>query len=154
VNSGIIVLSFTLAYLENKYANKFWTALHYWYLVPIVLLTFKEIHFMVKPIRVYDFDNLFIIIDRWMFGTDPTHWLNQFSHPLLTEILQIIYGMFYLLPIILGLSLIKKNRIVAMDFALFTIVYGFFLSYLGYFTLPGIGPRFTLHDFFTIFAVN
>ena len=37
-----------------------------------------------------------------------------------------------------------------MDFALFSIIYGFLLSYLGYFTLPGIGPRFTLHDFSTI----
>jgi membrane-associated phospholipid phosphatase len=27
------------------------------------------------------------------------------------------------------------------------IVYGFYLSYIGYFSLPGVGPRFTLHDF-------
>jgi membrane-associated phospholipid phosphatase len=26
-------------------------------------------------------------------------------------------------------------------------VYGFYLSYIGYFALPGVGPRFTLHDF-------
>jgi membrane-associated phospholipid phosphatase len=29
-------------------------------------------------------------------------------------------------------------------------VYGFYLSYLGYFLLPAIGPRFTLHDFYAI----
>jgi membrane-associated phospholipid phosphatase len=29
-------------------------------------------------------------------------------------------------------------------------VYGFFLSYLGYFFLPAVGPRFTLHDFATL----
>jgi len=27
------------------------------------------------------------------------------------------------------------------------IVYGFYLSYLGYFLLPAVGPRFTLHTF-------
>ena len=150
VNVGIILLAFSLAYLETKNDNKLWRALHYWYIAPLVLLTFIEIYFMVKPIRTYDFDTLFIAIDRWMFGTDPTHWLHQFANPVLTEILQIIYGMFYLLPIILGLSLLRKKRFVAMDFALFTIFYGFCLSYLGYFTLPGIGPRFTLHDFSTI----
>ena len=105
---------------------------------------------MVKPIRVYDYDNLFIAIDRWMFGTDPTHLLYKIATPLLTEILQIIYGMFYLLPIILGLVLLRKKKYVEMDFAMFTIIYGFCLSYLGYFMLPGIGPRFTLHNFFTI----
>jgi len=150
VNTGIIMLAFVLAYLETKYENKLWQGLHYWYIAPLVLLTFKEIYFMVKPIRTFDFDNLFITIDRWMFGTDPTHFLHQIANPVLTEVLQIIYGMFYLLPIFLGLFLLRKKRYVAMDFALFTIFYGFCLSYLGYFLLPGIGPRFTLHNFFTI----
>ncbi len=150
VNTGIIMLAFVLAYLETKYENKLWQGLHYWYIAPLVLLTFKQIYFMVKPIRTYDFDNLFIAIDRWMLGTDPTHFLHQIANPVLTEVLQIIYGMFYLLPIFLGLFLLRKKRFVAMDFALFTIFYGFCLSYLGYFLLPGIGPRFTLHNFFTI----
>lgn len=150
VNAGIIALTFFLAYLETKNENKFWTSLHYWYIVPLILLTFKEIYFMVKPIRVYDYDHLFISIDRWIFGTDPTHLVYKISTPLLTEILQIIYGMFYLLPIILGLVLLRKRRYVAMDFAVFTVVYGFCLSYLGYFLLPGIGPRFTLHNFSTL----
>src|SRR3990172_6848305 len=150
VNVGIITLAFTLAYLETKYDNSFWASLHYWYIIPLILITFKEIYFMVKPIRVYDYDNLFIAIDRWMFGTDPTHLLYKIATPLLTEILQIIYGMFYLLPIILGLVLLRKKKYVKMDFAMFIIIYGFCLSYLGYFMLPGIGPRFTLHNFFTI----
>jgi membrane-associated phospholipid phosphatase len=30
---------------------------------------------------------------------------------------------------------------------MFTCVYGFFLSYIGYFFLPAVGPRFTLHHF-------
>jgi len=150
VNAGIIFTAFTLAYLETQIENKFFRSLHYWYVVPLTMVTFKQIYFMVKPIRVHDFDELFIAVDRWMFGTDPTHFLHQFAFPLLTEILQIIYGMFYLLPILFGLFLLRKGRFVAMDFAVFTVIYGFCLSYLGYFMLPGIGPRFTLHDFHTI----
>jgi membrane-associated phospholipid phosphatase len=150
VNTGIIMLTFSLAFLETKYDNRFWTAIHYWYIAPLILLTFKEIYFMVKPIRVYDFDYLFITVDRWIFGTDPTHLLYQISNPILTELLQIIYGMFYLLPIFLCLFLFRKKKYREMDFVIFTIFYGFCLSYLGYFILPGIGPRFTLHNFNTI----
>lgn len=146
----VIAIAFTIAYLEDKTESKFWRIVHYWYIAPIILLTFRQLFYMVKPIRVYDYDDWFIVIDRWIFGTDPTNFLYQFSHPVLTEILQIIYGMFYLLPIILCLSLLKKDRFVALDFALFSVIYGFYLSYLGYFTLPGIGPRFTLHDFESI----
>jgi membrane-associated phospholipid phosphatase len=150
VNLFIIVIGFILAYMESKYDNEFWNAVHYWYIVPVVLITFKELYFMIKPIRIYDHDQMFIAIDRWLFGADPTHLLSQISTPMLTETLQIVYGMFYLLPILLGLFLLRKKRYVAMDFAVFILVYGFYLSYLGYFIWPGIGPRFTLHNFNTI----
>jgi membrane-associated phospholipid phosphatase len=150
VNFAIVFISFLLAYLESKHDNQFWNGVHYWYIVPVILLTFKQLYFMVKPIRVYDYDYLFIEIDRWIFGADPTHLLYQIANPFLTELLQIVYGSFYLLPILLGLFLVRKKRFVAMDFAVFVVIYGFYLSYLGYFIWPGIGPRFTLHDFSTI----
>lgn len=150
VNLTIIFISFLVAYLESKHDNEFWNGVHYWYIVPVILLTFKQLYFMVKPIRVYDYDYLFIEIDRWIFGADPTHILFQIANPVLTELLQIVYGSFYLLPILLGLFLVRKKRYVAMDFAVFVLIYGFYLSYLGYFILPGIGPRFTLHEFSTI----
>src|SRR5574338_58328 len=150
INLLVIGIAFGISYLEALNDQKVWRIIHYWYIAPIILLTFRQLFFMVKPIRVFDYDDWFIAIDRWIFGFDPTHFLYQFSSPLLTEILQIVYGMFYLLPIILCLSLLNKDRFVALDFALFSIIYGFFLSYLGYFSLPGIGPIFTLHDFDTI----
>jgi membrane-associated phospholipid phosphatase len=150
IDITVIIIAFTIAYLESLNDLKIWRIIHYWYIAPIILLTFRQLFFMVKPIRVYDYDKWFIQIDRWIFGSDPTRLLHQISSPLLTEILQIIYGMFYLLPIILGLSLLRKDRFIELDFAIFSVIYGFYLSYLGYFLLPGIGPRFTLHDFNTI----
>jgi membrane-associated phospholipid phosphatase len=150
MNTGIILFAFLIAFLENKSNARIWRIIHYWYIAPLILVTFKELYFMIRPIRPVDYDQLFIQIDRWMFGTDPTHFLYQFSHPVITEILQIVYGSFYLLPILLGLFLLKNKRYLATDFAVFSVIYGFYLSYLGYFALPGIGPRFTLHNFETI----
>lgn len=147
IDTGVITFAFLISYLEHKSSKRVWRIIHYWYIAPLILLTFKQLYAMIKPIRVVDYDYLFIETDRWMFGTDPTHFLYQFSHPVLTEILQIVYGMFYLLPIILGLVLLKNKKYVELDYATFSVIYGFYLSYLGYFTLPGIGPRFTLHDF-------
>ena len=144
---AIILFAFALGYFEEKYSNRFWRIIHYWYIAPLILFTFKELYFMIHPIRVQDYDYLFIKIDHWLFGVNPTQWLQQFTNPLLTEILQIVYGSFYFLPIILALALLRNKRYFAVDFAVFSIVYGFFLSYLGYFALPGIGPRFTLHNF-------
>jgi len=145
----IIFVVFT-AYQHHKSNNSFWKNLHFWYLAPMIFITFKQLYFMVHPIHPKDYDDILIQIDRWLFGTDPTYFLHQFAHPLLTEILQIVYTSFYLLPIIVGIDLIKNERYEEFEFSAFLIVYGFFLSYLGYFSVPAVGPRFTLHNFFNI----
>ncbi|HEY6905972.1 MAG TPA: phosphatase PAP2 family protein [Ignavibacteriaceae bacterium] len=147
VNTAVIAFAFLISFLEDKQKLKLWRIIHYWYIAPLIFLTFKQIYFMIKPIRGVDYDWLFIKIDYWIFGANPTQVLEKIAFPLLTEILQVIYSIFYLLPIILALVLLRKKKYLALDFAIFSVVYGFFLSYLGYFALPGIGPRFTLHNF-------
>lgn len=147
INIGVIVFAFLISFLEDKQNLKLWRIIHYWYIAPLIFVTFKQIYFMIKPIRGEDYDWLFIKIDYWIFGANPTQVLQEIAFPVLTEILQIIYSIFYLLPIILALVLLRKKKYLALDFAIFSIVYGFFLSYLGYFAFPGIGPRFTLHNF-------
>src|SRR3970040_1129166 len=121
-----LIIVFLLAYTAETYRYKILRIIHYLYLIPLVLLTFKEIYFLIRPLRPNDYDQLLINIDRWLFGVDPTVFLYNFSHPILTEILQIIYGMFYFLPIILGLVLLKKRKLVEADFAIFAIIFGFF----------------------------
>lgn len=146
----MIIFVFIVAYQDSKTNNSFWRNIHIWYLAPMIFITFKQLYFMVHPIHPTDYDELLIKIDRMLLGTDPTKFLQQFSHPMMTEILQIVYTSFYLLPIIVGVDLLKNKKYDEFEFAAFLIVYGFFLSYLGYFSLPTVGPRFTLHDFFKI----
>jgi membrane-associated phospholipid phosphatase len=150
INIAIILLVFKIAYLENKSKSRIWHIIHYWYIAPLILLTFKELYYQIAPIRKQIYDWLFIKIDRWMFGCDPTKYLYHFTSPALTEFLQIIYSMFYFLPVILCLALLRKKRYADLDYAVFLIIYSFYLSYLGYFMLPAIGPRFTLHNFSNI----
>ena len=150
INLVIIIAVLLLARKAEESKSRLLIGLHRWYCYLIILFIFKEIYRMVHPIHPTDYDQLFISIDRWMFGVNPTQWIAQFAHPLLTELLQIAYFSYYILFIILGVSLYRRYAIGDFDKAAFLIVYGFYLSYLGYFSLPGVGPRFTLHDFSTI----
>ncbi len=148
LNLLIIFVAFLIAFFETKYENRFWKIVHYLYIAPLILFTFKELHYLIRPIRGQDYDWLFIKIDRFIFGGDPTHFLyHHVAFPALTELLQIVYSSFYFLPLILALVLLRKRRFLACDFAVFSVIYGFYLSYVGYFILPGIGPRFTLYNF-------
>jgi len=121
-----------------------------WYPVPIILYVFKETYLMVHPIHPQDYDWLLINIDRWIFGTDPTHWLMSFAHPVITEVLQISYACYYFILISVFFELDLEKRHTEYFLGAFLVVYGFYLSYVGYFLLPAVGPRFTLHDFNSI----
>lgn len=118
-----------------------------WYLVPLILLTFKEIYFFVHFLRLPDYDWILMKIDYIIFGAHPTYVLEKISNPVLTEILQIAYSTFYFLPIILGYDFYRRGEIRKYRYIIATVVYGFYLSYIGYLLVPAIGPRFILHDF-------
>ncbi|MCK5086645.1 MAG: phosphatase PAP2 family protein [Candidatus Pacebacteria bacterium] len=147
LNTLVTILVFVISNNDEKHENIFWQQLHYWYIVPLIFLSFKELYFMVYPIRGMDYDLVLIEIDRFLFGADPTFVLYEIANPYLTELLQIVYATFFFLPIILGIDLLLNNQERNFRFTIFTIVLGFFLSFIGYLLVPAIGPRFTLHDF-------
>jgi membrane-associated phospholipid phosphatase len=149
VNIIFILFVFTATY-KSETTNKFiWKQLHIWYLVPFVFIAYKELYFMIAPIQGQIYDYALIIIDRLIFRADPTVELFKIANPYLTELLQIVYGTFFFLPVILGFDLIRQNKTEEFNYAAFIIVYGFCLSFIGYIFVPAIGPRFTLHNYET-----
>jgi membrane-associated phospholipid phosphatase len=121
--------------------------LHTWYAVAGILILFKEIYIIIQSLGLKDWDELLIRSDRFFFHADPTVWISQFACPFLTELLQIAYISYYFLMISLGAELYFRKERDKLNFTIFTITYGFLLSYLGYLIFPAVGPRFTLHDF-------
>ncbi len=148
VYSGIIATVFLVAkYSKPADSPNF---LRKFYLLAFVYLVYDNVHIFIPHINPLMFDDLLAKIDRAMFGCNPTEWIYQFANPWLTEILQFCYVTFFFLPIIHGIELhIRKKD---DDFAVLfrQIVFGFYVSYLLYFILPAVGPRFSLHDFFAI----
>ena len=148
INCGVSLLILWLGYSRATSSSNVIRFIHDWYVVPVTFFSFKELYFMIKPMHFgRDYDNLLIAIDRWVFGVNPTEWIMHIANPYLTEILQIAYTSFYFLFIVIGYELYRRHNLDLFHYFMFTCVYGFFLSYFGYFFLPAVGPRFTLHDF-------
>jgi membrane-associated phospholipid phosphatase len=143
-----IAVACLLAYASRATGSRALECVHDWAAFAMVVFTYKQIYFMIGPIHHgRDYDNLLMAIDRALFRVNPTQWLAGFSNPLLTEVLQIAYSLFYVFFIAVGLELYLKRDLLQFRWFRFTVVYGFLLSYVGYFFLPAAGPRFTLHDF-------
>jgi len=124
--------------------------LRYWYPVFMIFFCFKEIYYVMIGLTPIIHDDILIKIDYWIFGFNPTVALKAISNPLLTEFLQIFYSFFYVMPVIFGLELYLWHRYKEFKFASFVIFFGFYISFIGYLILPAIGPRFVLHDFYSI----
>jgi len=117
-----------------------------WYIIIYLLVIFFETGSLVPLINPCEMDNLLIQVDRLIFGGyDPSLTLGKWVSPAVTEVLQLVYASFYFLPLGFCLILyIKKEDKRDFHTAAFAILLGFYLSYLGYYLCPAIGPRFTL----------
>jgi membrane-associated phospholipid phosphatase len=148
INCIVIAAVYLLASARQATGSKVLRFAHDWYVIPMVVFSYKELYYMIRPIHFgVDYDDVLIAIDRWLFGVDPTVWLARFAHPAITEILQIAYTLFFVLFLVVGFELYRRHNLDLFHYFIFAGAYGFFLSYLGYFLLPAVGPRFTLHDF-------
>ena len=116
-----------------------------WSVIIIIPINFTELHYLVPLVHPTDFDSILIKIDYFLFGVHPTIWLEKYTYPAVTEILQFVYTTFYFIPIILAVLLAKEKREDDLSFYIFNMIYCFYLSYFGYFSIPAIGPRFTLN---------
>ncbi len=140
---GILYLARSAKHSHNTLVR----AAHDWYPVPFVYLAFKEIYIILQSLGREDYDQTLIAIDRWLFSADPTVIFFKFASPIITEILQIAYASFYFLLIASALEPYMRKEYDKFSVVMFAIIYGFFLSYVGYLIVPGVGPRFTLHNF-------
>jgi membrane-associated phospholipid phosphatase len=134
--------------------------LRWWYPVLFYGVMFMETGPMVPAIHPHDFDAELGAIDRFLFGVNPTVWLQKVHHPLLSEYLQLCYAAYYFLPLAAGAQLIRRRGTRAFSDGLAVISLAFYGSYLCYFFVPSIGPRFTiphdtlLHGLWTFDAVH
>jgi membrane-associated phospholipid phosphatase len=121
------------------------------YLVVLVPTIYEQTLTLLPAINPHDVDTTLIALDYALIGTvfgdHPTRLLAHITHPMLTEYLQFTYMLFFFLPVMQGVELVRKERDADVLYFAYTIGFGFFISYLLYYLAPAIGPRFTLHEF-------
>jgi hypothetical protein len=117
------------------------------YILPVGYMMYAQVHNYIPLVHPHNFDTVLAGWDRALFGVNPTQWIFRFAHPVLTEYFQIWYNFFQLMLVVPAVEYyasgqMRKFRVYAM-----ILLVGFYLSYLLYFTMPAIGPRFSVHDF-------
>lgn len=141
--AGMILM---LAYAHERYPGRFWTFARYWYVVPIVLGSFREIHFLVPSLHPFDdhlYDRVLAGIDAGLFGDVDAFFLG-IAQPQFVDFLHLCYWSYFVYTVLPGAILYAKGELAALREYMAVILFAFYLSYLGYFAVPAIGP----HHFF------
>jgi membrane-associated phospholipid phosphatase len=115
------------------------------YPAPFLPLLFNALGPLIEALRGGPRDDLLIAADRALFGVDVTVWFERFVTPFWNDFFAVAYTSYYFLALTLASLLWAFRRADAHRF-FFTVVLAYQVSYMGYFVIPGIGPRATLAD--------
>jgi membrane-associated phospholipid phosphatase len=113
------------------------------YPIAFVPILYESLGPLIAAARPVARDDLLIAADRWIFGTDPTVWLQRFLRPALTDLFFVAYLAYYFIAIALGAVIWRRSPPTARRF-IFTLTLAYVVSYAGYFALPALGPRAAL----------
>ncbi|MCX7943931.1 MAG: phosphatase PAP2 family protein [Deltaproteobacteria bacterium] len=121
-----------------------------WFPLLLIILIYENLHDLTDLIHPETLDKELAELDLLIFGVQPTIWLQRFVHPLLNDYMTFAYGLYFFYPAtILGLIYSKgdlfKFREVALSFVICVVV-----GFIGYVTVPAVGPRYFLADEYTI----
>jgi membrane-associated phospholipid phosphatase len=105
--------------------------------LPVV---FSSLGWLLPAVNPEPWEWRWLALDRAVFGFDPTVAMQKLLSPLLTDLLQVTYVSFYLLPVAACLVVLRVAGTPAFDRALTIVVFAFLLSYLGYLLFPTLPP--------------
>ena len=119
------------------------------YPMAFVPILYESLGPLIAAARPVARDDLLIVADRWLLGTDATVWLQRFLRPALTDLFFMAYLAYYFIAIALGFLFWRRSPPVARRF-IFTLTLAYVVSYAGYFAVPALGPRAALASSHTV----
>ncbi|HDD43353.1 MAG TPA: phosphatase PAP2 family protein [Candidatus Desulfofervidus auxilii] len=138
----IFLLTFIIfcVFLSTLNTSKKSAYIHYFYPIFLIFFIFQSFDYIIPYLHNHLKDEFLYHLDILIFGVCPFKYLEKWTKPWLTEIMQLGYISYYFMPVILVLILLKKQD-KRLPSVIFTILLGFYLSYMGYLIFPAMGPR-------------
>lgn len=115
-----------------------------WYPVLSYPFIYRNLLFFLHMVFPGELDSMILSLEMSVFGVLPNLWLQKIVNPVLTEIMQISYAVYWFTIPISAAILYFKNRPREYEYLIFYVTVTFFVSYLFFIFFPVAGPRFTL----------
>ena len=146
----LIVLVLLIIPWMSRQQGRGWHFLRHWYIILGLPFFYFDIGTLIHGIFPQVFDHLIVKFELWLFGTLPNVWLQQFVNPVLTEIMQISYSIYWITIPLGGAVFYFKKEYRHFEYLLYYVTITFFASYIIFILFPIAGPRFILADQITV----
>jgi membrane-associated phospholipid phosphatase len=130
----------------SRQKSMVWHFLRHWYIIMGLPFLYLDIGTLIHGIFPQIFDQYIINFEIWLFGISPNIWLQKFVQPVLTEILQISYSVYWITIPLGGAVFYFKKEYRHFEYLLYYVTITFFISYACFILFPVAGPRFALAD--------
>jgi membrane-associated phospholipid phosphatase len=115
----------------------------------IVLAIYRTLQFYIPLFNPHDQDHTLLAIDHWMFGVQPSVWLQAYIRPWLTDYMSFVYGFWFPLIFITIVLLLIRSRLAVSEF-IATALITFYIGYTTFIFVPAIGPVYTLANVYHV----
>lgn len=136
-----------LAHVRNP-SGRFQDIVHTFSPILFIVLIYESLGDLTHHLHG-DIDPKLIEIDEFLFGVQPTLWMQRWIHPFLTDLLSLFYLSYYFLPALLVAVLYLKGS-PGLRLSVFVLVLGYYLSFIGYIAFPAVGPRYAMSGLYHV----
>jgi membrane-associated phospholipid phosphatase len=116
----------------------------------IVLAIYMNLYDMIHFINSNDIHYTLLSVDAWLFGVQPTIWIEQFYHPRLTDWFSFAYMSYYWIAPILLASLYHRKLYSEFRLIMVTMMTAYYIGFLGYIILPAASPYVVIPELYHI----
>jgi len=134
---------------DRKVIGRIGTFFHHFSPILFLVLIYESLGDLIQYLQP-DIDPRLIQIDFFIFGVQPTLWMEQWIVTWFTDIMSLAYLSYYFIPVVLVVVLYLKDRMVEFDRAMFVLAFGYYISFIGYILFPAIGPRYALTHLYSV----
>ena len=146
-HAAMVALIGLIIHAQDRFGGSVWSFCRYWYVLFASAAAFREIHYLVPQVHNFDdnrYDRILQSLDRRWFGDVDGFFLSGWP-PVVIDLLHLCYWFYFISSMIPCWALFLRKEWDRLREMLSVVMIALFLSYLGYFLVPAIGP----HHFFT-----
>lgn len=113
-----------------------------WMPLVLVAAVFDNLEDYTGIIRKIPIDDWLYKADLWLFSVEPTVWIKRLYHPLLTDWFAVCYGIFFMVPMFLGIALCLRGRGADFREMATSVMLQMWLGFFLFICFPAGPPRY------------